>query len=820
MNHIIEAITNYKTKSADPIRDQQVAYIPRLANEMIDYVIPYYILEGNRVIANVTNQMFVKLRYLKFVSMAPHKLLPYRHSVNTMIDLVNKNIIAPFIVFINGYFVPWEYINIVMDAGNYYLVFNGNQDKYYADLYKACDYIQILMLPEYAEYVTNYTGNSYDAMFTFDTLGQFATDSIKYAFVPKNAKYRINFNYWHSTTDVNGFVMLRNTDIKLTDANIVLFVNGKFGTGEITKVKRANDDEYRYEDTGKICPCLEFTESSDDIFPNPTITVEGSILTIGNGINSANDMYDFAVFINPYYTTSIDNVSLTDPNQLFNIIQSKNYLGILPEYYTDLMKAFEMEMTFDKSYEENLADAIKTVMTYNTSLFSPVLQKKSNLIIEEHNAEWIYANITDAGTIDLSVAHNHMVDERVVVLYNGELYKNYSLCTYKANKFSIPMPSKINTEDVIEFLRFQNVNNYETSITINEDDGFVYYNEYMINNSMALFCPKEYHEEIYTYPDDGIQHFEIGYTLEKDEAGRTKIILEDPFYYGKELTLAYKNRFKYFTFRLKDDAEYDEYILDLSDKFMYCSEYSRYMVFLNGRRLLSTHYRLVLPTRPTTPYSDFKIYLTIPMVKGDKLDIIYTPSLIQDVVINNTINTSGDISMEKSALDYGFSTDLYMVWINGKKIPRSHIHDIDSTRLRITSDEKSTNTLCITKYIPSVDVLNEVFDNNESLWDTIASKMSAAEINALLGINTVTITNIEPNIYEGAADIKAIMHELIRDEFLLNPNVEVTGPFAYDYLDVDTTIIKDINDSEDNVLLDSANANHEDNLAVQVRSYL
>ena len=67
MNHIIETITNYKTKSADPIRDQQVAYIPRLADDMIDYVIPYYILEGRRVIANITNQMFVKLRYLKFV---------------------------------------------------------------------------------------------------------------------------------------------------------------------------------------------------------------------------------------------------------------------------------------------------------------------------------------------------------------------------------------------------------------------------------------------------------------------------------------------------------------------------------------------------------------------------------------------------------------------------------------------------------------------------------------------------------------------------------------------------------------------------------
>lgn len=810
MNHIIEAITSYKTKSADPIRDQQVAYIPRLANDMIDYVAPCYYLNGNRVIPNITNQMFVKLKYLKFIPTDPRKLLNYRNGIFSMSDLAKNKIIMPFMVFINGYFVPWEFTDIVIDSGHYYIVFNGEFDIYYANLFKGCDYIQIVMLPEYVEYINDYTGNSYDAMFGFNNKGRYDIDDMIYAFVPNNLNYRMVYNYWHTTSDVNGFAMLNQTDIKITNENVILFVNGKFSTGSVVKVRRAMDDSYKRED-GRITPCLDFTFSPDIVAPNPIVTVESSLITINGGHNYNRDEYDFALFINPNYTTSIDNISYTDLEGLSQIVSSKNMSGIVPEYFDDLTTPFELRMSTSKNYNDNLSDAIKTVMEYNTSLFNPVLKKKSNLVIEEHDGEWVYANMTGEGTIRIPIAHSSMIDEYIVVLVNGELYKHHSLCNYKTNMFIMPV-GDINYDDTIELLRFKNVNNYETSIVINENDGFVPYHESVINDAMSLYC-KEYNGAVYTYPNDGLQHFEIDYTLEKDSAGRIKIVLDDPFYYGKILTLAYKNRFKHFTFNLEEDAEYAEYIFNLEDKFMYCPEYSRYMVFLNGRRLYSNHYRLVLPVRPTTPFSDFKIYLTLPIKSGDKLDIIYTPSLMQDVVINNTLSTSGDIAIDKSVLDYGFSTELYMVWVNGKKIPISHIADINSTTLRVISDEKSTDTLCITKYIPSIDIFNDVFDENTALWDSITSKMSVSEINTLLGISGTTISNTEPSTYDGAAGIKMIMNELIRDEFITNPRVEITGPFVYDYLDVDTTIVSG-QDSGGNATLITSDANHDDNLAI------
>ena len=267
---------------------------------------------------------------------------------------------------------------------------------------------------------------------------------------------------------------------------------------------------------------------------------------------------------------------------------------------------------------------------------------------------------------------------------------------------------------------------------------------------------------------------------------------------------------------LKDDEA--EYVIDLGDRFKYCNNYHKYMVFLNNTRLSFDHYRLVLPVRPTTPFTEFKIYLTIPVTKGDRLDIFYTPTLFQDIIVRDTIDTSGDIIIDKSVLDYGLSTDLYMIWINGKKVAQSNISDIDTTHIRVTSDEKSTNALCITKFIPSIEAIDDVFDSNTALWDTITSVMTADEINTLLGIKTNTIHDTEPNRYEDAASIKAIMNELIRDEFLTNPSIDISGPFVYDYLDVDTAAVTGY-DSGENAILEANNANHENNIAVLDREY-
>ena len=352
----------------------------------------------------------------------------------------------------------------------------------------------------------------------------------------------------------------------------------------------------------------------------------------------------------------------------------------------------------------------------------------------------------------------------------------------------------------------------EKKVIVNSNDGYINYSEDYINENIAFFST-EYSGAAYEYPEGGSQHFEVAYTLQKNQYGMTRVVLNDPYYYGKELTMTYKNRFKWETFIIEGLGDKNECVINLGDKFKYCNQYNRYIVFLNNTRLSSDHYRLVLPVRPTTPFSEFKIYLTIPVSDGDRLDILYTSALFQDIIVKDTIDTSGDIVIDKSILDYGLSTDLYMIWINGKKIAQSNISNIDTTHIRVTSDEQSTHSLCITKFIPSIEEIDKVFDENSALWDTITSTMTADEINKLLGIKTNTITDTEADRYSGAADIRSVMNELIRDEFIANPSIDISGPFVYDYIDIDSTIVTGY-DSGNNAMLDTNDANHDDNLII------
>lgn len=1068
MKSVIETITSYKTKSVGPIRDQQVAYIPRIQFDQIDYITPYYILDGKRIPVNITNQLFIKLKYLKFRSISNRKFLQYKFGVYSMNDLVNNKVIIPFMVFINGLFIPWDYLQIAANSDIYHLIIDGSTNAYIADICKNCDFVQIVTLPEYATCVKDYD-KPLNAMFVFDEYGKYDVDNAKYYIVSSTGHYSLGFNYWHTNQEVNAFKLINQTDIKLTESNIMLFVNGLFASGVRYKTRRGIDGDYK-KPNNYVAPCLDFTYSPNTIIQNPEIRLDSVLLTINNGKNENGDIYDFGLFVNPNYTSTIDNISRVNVDRLAGIIYDYNDNGTTSKYLNSLRVPFRMRMSRRKMYPENLANAIRAISRYNTDLFTPIFMNRSNLVIEEHDYEWISAH-NKGGAIHLPILYGDNTTEYIVVLVNGRLYEYSHMIRYFTNKAIIPIQN-IGINDTIEFLRFKNINNLEKKVIINEDDGFINYSEDYINNNICLFTRKyngtnvnkldifhngntnttligdwvivaysehkewqflqndasieisalsedkstyielatefpidvssynslyvvisddsdlEYTNAIFTiddtsidisgkgsykidisnlngnyipsiifateknsdgnytpsklniasiylsdaenfsyeFPEDGDQHFEIGYTLEKNNKGLTKVVLSDPYYYGKELIMTYKNRFKWETFTIEkenppepevltdttvsfdnsasianlgfvlevgtkyiiywndvryeleckldkvDDAIYIgngtllglidvenrnlpfcistyglpgafifknteskedislkiteyieeapnyEYIIYLGDKFKYCNQYHRYLVFLNNTRLSSDHYRLVLPVRPTTPFTEFKIYLTIPVKEGDKLDILYTPALFQDIIVRDTIDTSGDIVIDKSVLDYGLSTDLYMVWINGKKVAQSNISDIDTTHIRVTSDEKSTNVLCITKYIPSIEAINEAFDANTARWDTITSVMTADEINTLLGIKTNSITDTEPNRYENAASIKAIMNELIRDEFLTNPSIDVNGPFVYDYLDVDTTIVTGY-DSGENAMLETTDANHDHNIAVITREY-
>lgn len=808
-NDIIQVINNHKIKSAKPIVDNQITYIPTVEDNQIECTVPRYLIDGKRIPVNPIGECCFRLYYLRFQSIPPRVANNHKNGVWGLEYLVNNGILYPIMVFINGYFIPWDNIEIGLCQDKYHMHIHAYSNQQVLSVLEDMQWVKVVTLPSHATYEPGYASSDDTVLFSFDASGKFSKTAHDYVF-RSGTDHHIIYNYWSTTNGVNAFKVLNATSLKLTGANVILFKDGLLATGTKYNIKRAQEcEDHKDPDTGHTYPCYHFNVSDEELDPNPEIKFDSSLLTIGDGTNSSGSIYDFGVFINTKYTPTVDNINRTDLDGLSPYIQNQNAGTSNPEFLQQLQIGFEMEMDRKKYYDDNVADAIKTMLSYNASLFNEVFLKKSNLVIEEYTGAEFSALMQEDGTVVLSRDHGVMIDEYILIFVNGTMYEYTNMIKYSTDKCIIPIQD-INADDTVEVFRFKNIINQESEIIVYEDDGYKPYSSDVINDEMVLFSD-ETNTDYFEFPDDGLQHFVVEYSLDTNEAGEIKITLTNPFYYGKRLKLVYKNQYKHCRFILAE-TQPEEFKIDLGSKFMYCNDYFRYFVFLNGNRLSTEQYRMTLPVRTTTPFSRFEMYLTMPINDGDVLDIIYVPSMIKDVILIPSIPVSGDIIIDKSLIGYGLSKDLYMVWVNGKKVPASKIADIDSTHLRITADVQSTETVIITKYIPDIDAISSVFKDNEALWDSIMSKLTNDEIHALLGINGEDLTNTDTSLYADSINVRTIMFELIREQYMMNTTINITEPFIYDYQDVDTTAIEGY-DSGDNAMLPVADSNRTDNLS-------
>lgn len=812
MKKIIDTINGCKKKSTVPIIDNQIAYIPTFEDNQIEYMTFDYYRDGQLSIVHQSYEACFKLRYTKFKFMEPRKFCRYVSGSWSMDDLVNDEVIEPFMLFINGRFIPWNIISLHHHCGNYYILVDTALDNNFTPIIREVKYAQIITIPNHMRCFSD--GTTYgDTVFSFDKFGVFRYDSPVHTIENINDTHHMNYSFYTTDTGVDAFQITDDRTLKLTGKNVIVFRDGLLWCGPKEKIKKGFDAYYIDEETGHESPCIEFKISDDELEPNPIIKFDSELLTIGDGSIEGYYTLDFGVFINTKYIHTLDNIHRTELDALAPYVRDQNAGINNPEWLNELQVPFEMQMSRAKHYDENVIDCIETMMSYNASLFNSVIKDNSNLVIEEYTGKTVNeiasANVDNAWVWEISRRQSDKFEEYIFMLVNGEMYDYIKFAKYKANKWLVPIQG-IEDDDVVELLRFQNINNSEIELTIKKTDGFMYYSPDIINEDMVLFST-ETNDTYYTFPGDGLQHFPVDYTLETNEEGLIKITLTNDFYYGKKLMVTCKNRFKHYTYKLTG-SDVGQYKVDLGDNFMYCHEYSKYLVFYNGRRLNSDNFRLALPVRSGTPFSRFSIYLTMPVENGDIVDVLYVPSLMKDVALLDTIPENGDIIIDKSSIGYGLSTYLYMVWVNGKKIPERNIVDIDSTHLKIIADVETTDTCSITMYIPEIEVLSNAFRDNEALWDKVFAKLSNEQICALLGIDEAVLTNTEPNIYAEAINIRTIMFELIREEFVMNPMVDTSGPFAYDYLDVDSTAVETY-DGGNNAVLPVNDANRTDNLA-------
>ena len=210
----------------------------------------------------------------------------------------------------------------------------------------------------------------------------------------------------------------------------------------------------------------------------------------------------------------------------------------------------------------------------------------------------------------------------------------------------------------------------------------------------------------------------------------------DNFYYDRDLTLVSKRQFRYAYRICKDDT----FNFTLPDSFRFCNEDGKFLVFVNGRRLDNDNFR-VTTIKNTRPFDDITVYVNIPAKKGQKIEVFYVPDGMEEVISEKDLDLSGKIVIDKSKLNYNLDKDLYLLFINGKKINKTQMHNITSKNLLITTNLNSTKNISIIKHVKDDEVLKDIFKDNDDLLTSVISSIDPKELHLLY--KSVQLENTE-----------------------------------------------------------------------------
>lgn len=766
MDNVGQLIVDLKNESEYVKKDEHLKVIPKKADDLLSkQVFLYCGLDRKPVIFNPANCVCIELNDVKFMSMLARRFRRLQDSDTPVIDLIERNMIYPFILIINGRFIPWESINLISSYGKYYFFIHDLPSMDFTRLVRTVNTMNLIILPTNIIYSIGVPTDDLDPIFSFDDMGLFVED-----------------NWTHC----------------------IYYPRGSLGW---IKLPLTNDITFSWREDASYKFFNEnfFFWTSDGLYDQEAYMniLAGYIDPQTSGYNSI----CVAVY-NKDMSVTIDNLNKVVYAEVKSDLTTILNGGEAPKYATELVKPFELTMDRNLTYEENRAKAIEYILSYRTDLFYELYEYNLDFFTLPVEYSWLCEHIDENGYLSLPRRSSKGSDYSIIMMVNCELYEYYKHHFYDANKFICPV-SGITELDTIELLFFRNISDFAFEATFTEGEYLPLDPKYF-NKDTKLFS-KFTTDTYFEFPAEGNHHFPIPYSYEEDENGNRTVVM-DPAYYGKTVTVASDKPFRYYGYHVNDE-EAQFYKMNLGKAFYYCYDYDRYMVFHNGRRLSNSQYRLTVPCRTSTPFTEFEIYLAIPLAANDRLDIFYLPNKIRDIEGALTLNSDGTLVVEKSMLEYISGKGLYTFWINGCKVPLINMEDFNTTTIQLLTDGISLKNAVITKMGDGIDEVEEIYQAiDEPIWDKALNAHSNAY--RLTGFKTVRINNSEADIYDNAVPIVSIMWELIREHYIANAFVDTTTSFIYDYLDQDQTAF-DGYDQAGNAIIDAMNAERRDNLDVE-----
>lgn len=774
--------------------------------------------------------------------------------VCNMHDILYQRYCEPFMIFINGKFVNLNYISILFDYGEFYILLYGDEYNYYKLKFANID---IVILPFRIDYIGEESNDFFD--FMYDVYKSYIQKSLVY----NNDKYSItvpgidtvyeyksmvyNIGAWlYSQLKYNYLGLLSDYKInKLRNINIVR--NTYDGAGNIIntynmKFNALDKDSYNRTIYNNICnmDLQQYITSAMFRFnTNGKLDDNGNnILAISNtdiewykiSLNSSiyknetthnlfrhnylifkNGIFNPECEINTYYNIA----TIKDyENSILYVISNKNILDLkchsnihFPniaydylknitdlEYVQNIFDPFDFDTDSSKNYNDNVSALIDSAIYYDASLLNDFYN--TNIESKIFSGKEINDNMTEFNNVRGYIINRNKYDYHesyIIIFLNGELIEEYNNLIVFPNHFFIPTNKVYNDTDKIEVLFFNKVNNNEIFFKMNsnilneplndpskyQDIETTIFSKYIEPSELKIFT--RYPEDMLIYKSLIPESEKIAFNVSKYED--EKIFINSSISYGTELIAVSSRKFIY----QRLIPEQKTYKIQLDPRFKYCDNQKQYILFINGRRMADDSFLITIP-KYSRPFWGMYLYTTKFVSPEDRVDLFYLPEELIDINYDNSshLDESGFIQSDKRFVDVPYNPDLYLLFINGKKIPKDDIIAVDSSTFRIKSDQYSTNNLMINPiYTESYDKIKEYMRSGKyNSYDKIMKSLSLSEINNIYGI-TSTISNINDESYKVNTNVAriAILNEIIRDFWVSSIYEYNEIPFAYDYID-------------------------------------
>lgn len=745
-NNIIDSIEKLKPYTNTSLIEMQKANIPS-----------YYHMELDRRfsfdIHGVYHSMYREDCLLLISNHIPFAINQKRHVyADTLDKLVESDEVLPFLLFFNGAFIKWSDITIIKDCKYSYILINN------VDIDEKYD-IQTIIIPKSVKYEESSNIINMNTIFIFDEDGK----SVNVTELGK-----------------------QYTIISKLNSDDFYYTNGSINNNTIAKVDLPDKLKLHKENI------ITF---KDGLLYNSEISLEGlNFFRIDKEMTKIYDI-EYKVFYDLKCNESKDNLFTIRNKEYIELYIDKN--KSIPQYVKDLNKGFDFLYNRNRTYEENVFTSLKNIMSYNTSLLNDVYKSKSNIVSKIYKGKDIIPLIDNNGLYKFSKKIGDEFNNEVIIFVNGELHKNYNELKNRYTHYIIPM-GDIQNEDVIEFLFFKNIEYDIVPIIFRSVGNDIHYINHEINmDNMKLFAMDIYDKEFMIESKDTVQ-YEIEYVHERISETEYKIYPKDSYYYDKRLTLVSKRQFLYSFTKIKDDNTYD---IQLPDNFRYCNNLSQFIVFVNGRKIDHKNFKITI-AKKTRPFDDLSVYINIELNKNDRLEVFYVPEELEEVVTEPMMNLKGKLVIDQSKLLYNFSKDLYLVFVNGKKINTNQLQNIDSNKIMVLDNIKTVHNLTIIKYIKDDELLSEIFKQNKDLITHIMDSINSNDLSNLYGKEAIVDEEID--IVHGQVPMKSIMYKLIKD-YWMRPYINNGDNFLYDFDDEEFLE----NDSDGNTIIRVLDANEE-----------